>query len=55
MVAAALIDRLIHHAHIVTLKGKELPAPRERHRDPPPQACVEHYGLPLPGALFSSC
>ena len=22
MVAAALIDRLIHHAHMVTLKGK---------------------------------
>jgi len=22
MVAAALIDRLVHHAHIVTLKGK---------------------------------
>ena len=22
MVAAALIDRLIHHAHIITLKGK---------------------------------
>jgi DNA replication protein DnaC len=22
MVAAALIDRLVHHAHIVTLRGK---------------------------------
>ena len=22
MVAAALIDRLIHHAHMITLKGK---------------------------------
>ena len=22
MVAAALIDRLVHHAHIITLKGK---------------------------------
>ena len=22
MVAAALIDRLVHHAHMVTLKGK---------------------------------
>src|SRR3954465_907431 len=29
MVAAALIDRLVHHAHIVTLKGKSY-RPRER-------------------------
>lgn len=28
MVAEALIDRLVHHAEIVTLKGKELPASR---------------------------
>jgi hypothetical protein len=29
IVAAALIDRLIHHAHMVTLKGQELPPARE--------------------------
>jgi hypothetical protein len=33
MVAAALIDRLVHHAHIVTLKGKSY---RLRERAPPP-------------------
>jgi hypothetical protein len=28
MVAAALIDRLVHHATMITLKGQELPATR---------------------------
>jgi hypothetical protein len=32
MVAAALIDRLIHHAHMVTPQGQELPPPRAGHR-----------------------
>ena len=35
MVAAALIDRLIHHAHIVTLKGKSYRL-RERGTGPDP-------------------
>ena len=35
MVAAALIDRLIHHAHIVTLKGKSYRL-RERGTGPTP-------------------
>ncbi len=65
MVAAALIDRLIHHAHIVTLKGKSYRL-RERaptapaiHAPPlraPPEPRkrqrVEHYSFPDPGALF---
>jgi DNA replication protein DnaC len=29
MVAAALIDRLVHHAHMVHPQRQELPAPRE--------------------------
>jgi DNA replication protein DnaC len=32
MVAAALIDRLVHHATMITLKGIELPAARSRPR-----------------------
>ena len=37
MVAAALIDRLVHHAHIVTLKGKSYPL-RERGTGTAPNA-----------------
>ena len=32
MVAAALIDRLVHHAHIITLKGKSYRLTRAGHR-----------------------
>jgi DNA replication protein DnaC len=35
MVAAALIDRLIHHAHMITLKGKSYRL-RERGTAPTP-------------------
>jgi len=56
MVAAALIDRLVHHAHIVTLKGKSY---RLRQRGtatvPAIPSLPEHYSLPDPGALLSSC
>jgi hypothetical protein len=39
MVAAALIDRLVHHAHIITLKGKSY---RLRDRTTaPPRATAE--------------
>ena len=71
MVAAALIDRLIHHAHMVTLKGKSYRL-RERAtgRDArgsgsgPPALRLNrdtdlnravHFSLPDPGALFGSC
>jgi hypothetical protein len=69
MVAAALIDRLIHHAHIVTLKGKSYRL-RERPPDPRPRFTlrryaappeprehhhVQHNWLPDPDALFGSC
>jgi DNA replication protein DnaC len=37
MVAAALIDRLIHHAHMNTLKGKSYRL-RERGTGPAPAA-----------------
>ncbi len=61
MVAAALIDRLIHHAHMVTLKGKSYrlsesgpPAQRQRFRlrayGPPPEPL---HRAPS-GALFAS-
>jgi DNA replication protein DnaC len=32
-VAAAMIDRIVHHADVLTLKS-QLPAPRPRHRQP---------------------
>jgi hypothetical protein len=32
MVAAALIDRLVHHATMITLKRQELPPARARHQ-----------------------
>jgi IstB-like ATP binding protein len=68
-VAAALIDRLIHHAHMVTLKGKSYrlrergtgaaPAFSLRASSAPPeprhQAHVAHFSLPDPGALSGSC
>ena len=38
MVAAALIDRLVHHAHIITLKGKSY---RLRDRATTPRAAAE--------------
>jgi DNA replication protein DnaC len=37
MVAAALIDRLIHHAHMVTLKGKSYRLRERTSRHPRPQ------------------
>jgi DNA replication protein DnaC len=44
MVAAALIDRLIHHAHILTLKGKSYRL-RERGTAPAPAAANQPAGL----------
>jgi DNA replication protein DnaC len=38
MVAAALIDGLIHHAHIITLQGKSY---RLRQRDTGPTPAVQ--------------
>jgi DNA replication protein DnaC len=44
MVAAALIDRLIHHAHIITLKGKSYRL-RERGTAAAPAAEIQPAGL----------
>src|SRR5215212_9700687 len=44
MVAAALIDRLIHHAHIITLKGKSYRL-RERGNAAAPAAEIQPVGL----------
>ena len=44
MVAAALIDRLIHHAHIITLKGKSYRL-RERGTAGAPAAAIQPAGL----------
>ena len=61
MVAAALIDRLVHHAHIVTLKGKSYRLTREGHRRPRPRFMLRRYAAPPEprntdsgGALFVS-
>ena len=64
MVAAALIDRLVHHAHIVTLKGKSYRLREEGHRrraggrDParrPTADDLNHGRRPHPScALFAS-
>ena len=67
MVAAALIDRLVHHATMITLKGKSYrlrergldvapaaQAPRSAtppDRRPPPH--VVHFSTAQTGALFS--
>jgi len=60
MVAAALIDRLIHHAHMVTLKGKSYRlrerGRRHRARDSgsgPPALRLNRDTNP-DGALFAS-
>ena len=62
MVAAALIDRLVHHAHIITLKGKSYRlrertgAERAGGRDParrPPADDLNHGRRTIPtSALF---
>ena len=44
MVAAALIDRLVHHAHIITLKGKSYRL-RERGAASAPAAEIQPAGL----------
>jgi IstB-like ATP binding protein len=44
MVAAALIDRLIHHAHIITLKSKSYRL-RERGTAGAPAAAIQPAGL----------
>ena len=44
MVAAALIDRLVHHAHMVTLKGKSYRL-RERGTAGAPAAAIQPAGL----------
>jgi DNA replication protein DnaC len=44
MVAAALIDRLVHHAHIVTLKGKSYRL-RERGTGTAPAVGIQASGL----------
>ena len=44
MVAAALIDRLVHHAHIITLKGKSYRL-RERTRATAPATEIQPAGL----------
>ena len=41
MVAAALIDRLVHHAHMITLKGKSYRL-RERGTRDSPTAAPSH-------------
>ncbi len=43
MVAAALIDRLVHHAHIITLKGK---SHRLRESGTRPAPAIHAPGLP---------
>ena len=67
MVAAALIDRLVHHATMVTLKGKSYrlrergagiaPAAQAPSLATPPdqrQPRVVHFSVPESGALFGS-
>ena len=44
MVAAALIDRLVHHAHIIALKGKSYRL-RERGTAGAPAAAIQPAGL----------
>jgi DNA replication protein DnaC len=44
MVAAALIDRLVHHAHIITLKGKSYRL-RDRATTPRATAAIQPAGL----------
>lgn len=44
MVAAALIDRLVHHAHIITLKGKSYRL-RDRGTQSAPAAAIQPAGL----------
>jgi DNA replication protein DnaC len=44
MVAAALIDRLVHHAHILTFKGKSYRL-RERGSTAAPAAEIQPAGL----------
>ena len=44
MVAAALIDRLVHHAHIITLKGKSYRL-RERGAAAAPVTAIQPAGL----------
>jgi hypothetical protein len=53
MVAAALIDRLIHHAHIVTLKGKSYRL-RQRHRTRARDSCCAATRLCLDRGADSS-
>jgi DNA replication protein DnaC len=57
MVAAALIDRLVHHATMITLKGKSYRL-RERGLDVIPAAHrtdqVVHFSTPETGALFDA-
>ncbi|WP_370430649.1 ATP-binding protein [Blastococcus sp. Marseille-P5729] len=35
VVAAAMIDRIVHHADVIALKGGLLPGPRQRRGNPP--------------------
>ena len=51
MVAAALIDRLVHHATMITLKGKSYRL-RERGLDVVPAPAVVHFSTAGTGALF---
>jgi DNA replication protein DnaC len=68
MVAAALIDRLVHHATMVTLKGKSYrlreraqascpPLRLRRYAAPPDRRTgyqVAHFSVPKSGARFGS-
>ena len=45
MVAAALIDRLIHHAHIITLKGKSYRLRQRGSAQAPNHRAIPHTEL----------
>jgi hypothetical protein len=40
--AAAMIDRIVHHADVLTLKGKQLPTPQHRNQHTPVPADGQH-------------
>ena len=55
LVAAALIDRLVHHSQIVTLKGKSCRLKERGAGAVPAEISVVHFSVPETGALFGSC
>ncbi|MBK6424599.1 MAG: ATP-binding protein [Gemmatimonadetes bacterium] len=42
VMAAALVDRLVHHCHIVNIRGQQLPPPPAPRPGPPPPGRLHH-------------